>query len=168
MRGELVCCILYSCVSGREREGLNGSNGFNCHNRITEINWGLATHLDYRALICTHTHMCSQWNTPHWWNHTGWRLCQVNNKDWSLMLNFLEVPAGLSAPCTCSALQLPPGCTVGWTGISGSISALCLPAGHSNLKHGSEDNRREERPWERRASEIGWIHFLQAMRSSVL
>lgn len=38
------------CVcSERAREGLNGSNGFNCHNRITEINWGLATHLDYRA-----------------------------------------------------------------------------------------------------------------------
>ncbi|KAJ4938661.1 hypothetical protein JOQ06_003270, partial [Pogonophryne albipinna] len=39
------------------------------------------------------------------------------------MLNFLEVPAGLSASCTCSA-QLPPGCTVGWTGISRSITAF--------------------------------------------
>lgn len=38
------------CVcSEREGEVLNGSNGFNFHNRITEINWGLATHLDYRA-----------------------------------------------------------------------------------------------------------------------
>lgn len=42
--------IQYARCAGREREGLNGSNGFNCHNRITEINWGLATHLDYRAL----------------------------------------------------------------------------------------------------------------------
>lgn len=50
----------------------------------------------------TYVHLWSQW-TLRWWNRTGLRLCQVNNTDWSLMLNFLEVPTGLSASCTCSA-----------------------------------------------------------------
>lgn len=128
---------------------------------ITELNWGLATHLDYRALIpglhtYTYVRLCSQW-TPHWWNCTGWGLCQVNNTDWSLMLNFLEVPASLSASCTCSVLKLSPGCTVGWIG----ISALRLPAGQSDLKHGLKEYREKKRPWEQRTEEIGLISSKQ-------
>lgn len=42
--------IQYACASGWQREWLKGSNGFNCHNRITQINRGQATHLDY---MCT-------------------------------------------------------------------------------------------------------------------
>lgn len=128
---------------------------------IIEINWGLATHLDYRAPILglhTHTyvHLCSQW-APHWWNCTGWRLCQVNNTGWSLTLNFLEVLASLSASCTCSVLQLSPGCTLDWMG----ISALRLPAGQSGLKHGLEEYGEEERPWEQRPLEISLISSKQ-------
>ena len=139
---ERVWCLRNTCVSGRDRHGLNVQMA---SVNITEINWGPATHLDHRALspgLRTHTYvdLCSEW-IPLWWNCTGWRLCQVNNTDWSLMLNFLEVPAGLSASRTCSVLQLPPGCTVGCTGISGSITAPCLPAGHPDPNHGSEENR---------------------------
>lgn len=55
-------------VSERSRErkrSMNGSNEFNCHNRITQINWDTATHLDYRApshVLHTYTyvHLCSQ------------------------------------------------------------------------------------------------------------
>ncbi|CAB1419200.1 unnamed protein product [Pleuronectes platessa] len=57
------------------------------------------------------------------------------------MLNFLEVLAGLSASRTCSVLQLPPGCMVGWSGISGSIAAPPLPSGHPDSNHGSGENR---------------------------
>lgn len=109
---------------------------------IIEINWGLATHLDYRAQVPglqTHTnrHTCAlvQSVSPHWRNCTGWRHCQVNNTDWSLMLNFLEVLALLGASCTCSVLQLSPGCTLDWIG----ISAQRLPAAQSDLKHGLEE-----------------------------
>lgn len=42
--------IQYACASGWQREWLKGSNEFNCHNRITQINRGQATHLDY---MCT-------------------------------------------------------------------------------------------------------------------
>lgn len=81
------------------------------------------------------------------------------------MLNFLEVPAGLSASCTCSVLQLLPGCTVGWMGISGPITALRQPASRSDSRHGSEETRGEERPWEQWASET---LFPQAMKSYAL
>lgn len=127
---ELVRCIWYACVSKiitmRKRRVQIGS----VQQKSTGV-WPPIWSTEHWALVCTHTHMCTgQW-TPSWWNHIGWRLCQVNNTAWSLMLNFLEVPTHLSTSCTCSPLQLLLGCTVDWMEIRESIAPLCLPAGHS-------------------------------------
>lgn len=108
----------------------------------------------------THTRKCT-------WNHTGWRLCQINNTDWSLMLNFLEVLVGLSASCTCSEVQLPPGWTVGWMEIRESIS-IFFPARRSLWLETQFWGEKRRDSWEQWALEIGWIHFLRAMRSCVL
>lgn len=57
---ELVQCIWYACVSKNHNdEKKKGSNRFSS----TEINWGLATHLEYRALSSgLHTYPHVHWS----------------------------------------------------------------------------------------------------------
>lgn len=108
-------------VTGREGEWLKGSNRFNCHNRITN-------QLRLGHPSGPHMHLSNQ-RTPRWWNRTGWRPCQVNNTDWSLMLNFLEVPCCFQCFIYLLRSSTPTGPHGGLEGIQrGSVegsSATC-------------------------------------------
>lgn len=48
----------YVRVSGREGEGFNGSNGFNCHNR-NQLRHGHPSGLQSTDLWSAHIHICA-------------------------------------------------------------------------------------------------------------
>lgn len=112
---------------------MKGWNRFNCHNRITQLNWGQATHLDYMCTCAISEPIaggivlaggCAKSITqtdPSCW--TSWR---------SL--------AGFSPSCTCSALQFLHGCTVSWVEVSSSIM-LCPSCRWSLILNSQEDKR---------------------------
>lgn len=134
----LVCV----CFKNHNNEKKKGSNRFSS----TEINWGLATHLEYRALSSgLHTYPHVHWSvTPSWWNHIGWRLCQVNNTAWSLMLNFLEVPTRLST----SYLLTAPAAAWLHSGLNGDqgVYHSFAPACRSFWNTSLEESRGEDKP----------------------
>lgn len=140
---ELVRCIWYACVSKiitmRKRRVQIGS----VQQKSTGV-WPPIWSTEHWALVCTHTHMCTgQW-TPSWWNHIGWRLCQVNNTAWSLMLNFLEVPTRLST----SYLLTAPAAAWLHSGLNGDqgVYHSFAPACRSFWNTSLEESRGEDKP----------------------
>lgn len=137
----------HACVSGWEREWLKGSNGFNCHNRITQINWGQATHLDYMCTCAVSggivlAGVCAKSITQtDPWCWTSW-------KSW--LVSGLHVPAQHSS-CRMAAWW------AGWGSVALSLLRACLQVSLTE----NTIQRTEERPLEQRALEI---NLLKAMK----